>query len=333
MLQLENQTPFNAIVGVLPDRTGADTPFVLLRATFTLDAQPRPSDIQLPPVLVDEYHADASSSSLRYASDWHVGKPATDVVLIGSARAPNERPVSSLLVGLRLAGRSKAAQVFGDRVWTGLGGFSEPQPFTAVPLTWEQAFGGSHRLESGEVLVEERNPVGVGFAGNWSAADRAGAPLPNVEDPAHLLSAFGDRPEPVGFGFLASGWRPRRELAGTYDDAWVRQRAPYLPEDCDPRFFCAAPRDQIFEPRLRGGEPIELVGVHPDGARSLVLPAWELEATARIQGRLEQRALELETVLIEPDAGRLSLTFRAVFPWIKTALRLESIRVDGRSQP
>jgi len=330
VLQVDNQTPFNALVSVLPDRTGADVPFVLLRATFTLEPAPELAAAQLPPAIADEYHGGATASSLRYASDWHVGKPATDVVLVGSAHAPNGRPVTSLLVGMVVNRRAKAARVFGDRVWTGMGGFTEPQPFTEVPLTWERAFGGSHVLGTGEVLAEERNPVGAGFPGKWSAAERAGALLPNVEDPAHLLTSFGDRPDPVGFGFVASGWWPRRGLAGTYDGAWLQTRAPYLPEDCDPRFFCAAPRDQVFEPRLSGGEPIELLGVHPAGPLQFALPAWDLEGAARIAGSIERRPLSLETVLIEPDAGRLSLTFRAVFPWVKTALRLESIRIEGR---
>ena len=118
-------------------------------------------------------------------------------------------------------------------------------------------------------------------------------------------------------------------LRGTYDETWQRQRAPYLPDDFDPRFCCAATPDLIFTPPLRGGELVEIVGAHADGMLRFALPAWDLRARARIAGRLERRDLQLETVVIEPDLNRVGLTFRGAFACDKAALRVDVVVVDG----
>jgi hypothetical protein len=206
-------------------------------------------------------------------------------------------------------------------------------PFTEMQLLWERAFGGSSTLPSGEILADERNPVGVGFKGNRSELEMLGTPLPNLEDPGSLLASPGDRSVPAGFGFLARSWRPRRDFAGTYDEAWRKTRAPYLPEDLDPRFFCAAPPDLVFTPPLHGGEPIEVLGAHAEGPLAFTLPAWDLVATARIAGRVERRPLQLETVLIEPDRARVGLTYRAAFGCDKAALRVDIVVVDASPRP
>jgi hypothetical protein len=48
----------------------------------------------------------------------------------------------------------------------------------------------------------------------------------------------------AGFGALNKAWAPRLALAGTYDDAWLSQRHPYLPKDFDFAFWNGAPVDQ-----------------------------------------------------------------------------------------
>ena len=93
MLQLENQTPFKASIALLPDRTGIDTLYVIVKATVSLRPNLALAEVQLPPTLADEYHADPETSSLKYGSEMHIGKTGTDVIVIGSAWAPGGRPV------------------------------------------------------------------------------------------------------------------------------------------------------------------------------------------------------------------------------------------------
>ena len=88
MLQLVNETPFKATMAVLPDRAGVDTLYVVVRATVTLQPRIALASEQLPPVMADEYYGDPGSTSLKAVSDLHIGKPGTDVLIIGHARAP-----------------------------------------------------------------------------------------------------------------------------------------------------------------------------------------------------------------------------------------------------
>src|SRR5687767_10040594 len=130
--------------------------------------------------MADEYYADPATSSLRAASDFHIGKSGTDVLLVGHARAPAGRLVPRMLVSMSVAERQKTILVTGDRAWRD-GRPSDPKPFESMPLVWERAFGGLHRRGE-QILAEERNPVGCGFAGGRSAGEMQGQPVPNLED-------------------------------------------------------------------------------------------------------------------------------------------------------
>jgi hypothetical protein len=224
--------------------------------------------------------------------------------------------------------------VFGDRVWKkGLFGTgpSSPAPVSSVPLVWERAYGGREELGEGKLAWEPRNPVGCGFVKKRRPADLAGTPVPNVEDPSHPLRSPGDRVPPAGVGFVAPSWQPRFAFAGTYDPAWQKRRAPYLPKDFDPRFFQTAPPDQIYPGWLKGGEPVELVNLSPAGVQRFELPVCVLEAEARVDGAVHRPPLSIETLLLEPDQGRFSLLWRGAVPCDKRVLKIEKVVFQLRS--
>jgi hypothetical protein len=233
-------------------------------------------------------------------------------------------------VSVQVAERRKVAMVIGNRVWRSGGGISSPEPFTSMPLTWENAYGGSHRFgpKAEQIVVEERNPVGRGFPGKRSAGEVVGQPLPNVEHPHRRLKSFGDPSDPVGFGFVAASWLSRRNLAGTYDKTWQRSRAPYLPRDFNARFLNAAPPDLIFDRFLEGGEVVRLIGFHPGGLIEFALPTVKPKIEIRIAGTSERPLVHLETALLEPDSNRFSLTFRAQLQVDRKVLRVEKVTVE-----
>lgn len=242
MLQLKNNSPFIPAVGVLPNREAVDTVYVVVKATFAIGARLTIAEQPVAPVQADEYWGDPALSSLKHASELHVGKAGTDVVLLGQAWAAHNRPAADSSVRVVVAERAKLVRVFGDRVWK-RDGFTRPQPFESMPLRYERAFGGQHpAIDGAPAAAEEHNPVGVGFLGGRRTDALVGQKLPNIEDPRRLLQQIGDLVTPAGFGCVAPAWLPRRRHAGSYDQRWQRARAPYLPADFDPRFFnCAAP--------------------------------------------------------------------------------------------
>lgn len=326
MLQLENQTPFYAVLSVLPDREAIDTLYVILKATLDLRPRLALAGEQLPVTLADEYWGDPTDSSLKAVSEIHIGKPGTDVLLSGRAWAAQGQAVRESLVRVTVAERQKFVRVLGDRVWRTDGTPSAPEPFEAMPLVWERAFGGIHRLGE-RTLAEERNPIGVGFAGRRSAGELAGQPVPNLEHPGEPLERQGENPTPACFAPSAPHWLPRRRFAGTYDQTWQRRRAPYLPADFDPRFLnCAAP-ELTFDRYLSGGEPVEVLGATPDGPIAFVVPAANLRVDVKVAGRIEHPAANLETLLIEPDENRVSFTWRAALRCDREVLKVERVTV------
>src|SRR5690606_34208976 len=107
------------------------TVYVTVKATVTLRPRLALAAEQVPPNMADEYHGDPAVSSLRAPTEFHLEKPGTDVLLIGSARAPNGRAVQRMLVGIAVAERQKRIQVTGDRVWRN-GRPSDPAPFESM---------------------------------------------------------------------------------------------------------------------------------------------------------------------------------------------------------
>src|SRR5262249_31717018 len=132
-----------------------------------------------------------------------------------------------------------------------------------------------------------------------------GARLPNIEDPRQLISAPGDRPAPVGFGFVAKPWMPRVAFAGTYDERWQRTRAPLLPDDYNPRFTAAAAEGLWVESGLSGGETVELVQMNPGGRLRFTLPTIPLLGS--YLALVPPTDLEMRLVVVFIDVVRMNL--------------------------
>lgn len=332
MLQLKNDTPFKANITVFPNEQGVDTLYVIVKGTFLLGHTIQLAEKQRAVALADEYWGEPGLSSLKYASEAHLSKPSTDVVVIGEACAPDQRLVTELDVSIAVEHRRKTLRVFGDRRWEkGLFGIrmSDPLPFETMPLIYERAFGGTHVVnpENNEVVFEPRNPIGRGFAGKRKSAELDGMKLPNLEDPTSLITKTTQAPAPAGCGFLSPAWEPRKSFAGTYDEVWQQTRAPYLPDDFQSEYFNAAHPDLIWHGYLQGGEPVEAINVSPAGPLRFTLPTCRVEAAVRIGGKTESPPMHLETVLLEPSVSTLCLTWRAAVPCDKKVLKVEQVEI------
>lgn len=312
-MQLINETAFPAQLVVMPDPDGAETLTAVLKATWSLaSAAAAPEAEQVPLVLADTFHGEPGESSPRLESDLAPWKPATDVVLLGHAWAPG-KSARTVDVSLTIGKTSMRVRVFGDRHWWMLLGFwamrSRPKPFEKMPLVYERAFGGFQAArKKGEFEgYEERNPVGRGYVKKGRGNRVA---LPNLEDPRKLVGRPGDKPAPVGFGYLGRHWSPRRELLGTYDGAWEKERMPLLPEDFDPAGWNGAHPALQISPYLRGDEKVRVTGA----ARKPLdfrLPGIRPVMSAHWLGAWNDLDVALDTVVIEPDEQRVCLTWRA----------------------
>lgn len=296
------------------DKHGVHEWLVAVRATFDIQSDGRVSlaDEQPPPLLAAEHSGNDGVSSLRYEADVVGPKPTTDVLLNGTAYAPGGRPTSTFDVVLRVGRMNKTLRAIGDRVWqrqvSGIGP-STPQPTSSIPICYERAFGGADLTDPDpkKQYFDSRNPIGKGVADG--AMPKDGQALHNFEYPNGKANQTG----PAGFGAICSHWSPRRELQGTYDQAWENSRSPLLPLDWDPRSICCAPADQQAPAFLRGGEPVELINLTPSGLLRFELPKIYLTFITHfsIPGgrRSEEHRARLSSVIIEPDDARLVMVW------------------------
>jgi len=315
-VEVVNRSPFAADATVLADAAGRDLLVAVVKCAFALDGSGRPAEAQLGVHPVDTYHGEPGASSVCHESDWVPAKVGGDVVLIGHAYAPAGRRATRMNVSVRVGDVRQEIAVLAPGQGGGGGGvarISDPAPFEAVPLVYERAFGGNDESPKNPKHHERegRNPVGCGLLARHSARDPESVLLPNLEDPADLISGPKDRPAPVGFGFYGRHWQPRAAFAGTCDEAWLERRSPLPPEDFDPRYHNGAhPRLTAGQP-FEGGEPVELVGVHRDGPVRLALPAVRPGLRVWLDDAWEPLEARCDTVVIEPDENRLTMVWRA----------------------
>jgi hypothetical protein len=326
MLQLRNGTGLAATIFISPDPDGVDTVYTVVKGTFALGETLVPAAEQLPIALAPVHYGEPAETSMRVPSDMSLVKPGTDVLLLGHAYAPGDRPATQVDVSLSAGALQRTVRVFGDRVWrNGIApSISAPEPFQRMPLVWERAYGGTEAV-GGEVRGEARNPVGTGFRARDSERPVAGIRLPNLEDPARLIGSWKDTPAPACFAPVSAHWEPRQSYAGTYDAAWQATRAPYVPADFDPRFFQLAPPGLVAPDYLRGGEAVEVRGATPNGLLRFRIPEVRVTVTYTLDSGSQPRPAPLDTVLIEPDAGRVVLVWRSALACDKKALRVREV--------
>ena len=258
MWVLQNNTPFAAERTWVRDKNGAEVWLVAVKGTFTVnqDGSLRLADEQEEVNLAPKFRGDPATSSLLYETDLPHIKKNTDVLIEGHAYAPGGKPVKRIDVAFKIGKIQKRLQVTGDRVWKrSLLGVapSHPQPFVKIPLIYERSFGGAD-LSSKNPKNHDwdlRNPVGCGF--DKKASRLIGKPVPNIEYPSSQVGSWKRNSRAAGFGPIAGHWSPRRELTGTYDENWEKNRQPLLPEDFDERYYQCAPEDQQAKGYLRGG--------------------------------------------------------------------------------
>lgn len=326
MLQLTNRTPFAANFAVLPNQQGLDTVYVNVKASFLMNQKEwQLTEEQDKPQLADSYLDEPASSSVLIASDVHIGKPATDIAVIGNVIPRDGQAVTELQAGIALGSVQKVVRVSGDRVWDG-GRISAPSPFESMPMVYERAYGGSEWQDDQCVGAELRNPVGVGYYSKTKKV-QDGDPLPNLEDAAHPITSASDKPTPSNLGFIAPNWAPRVNYAGTYDEHWQTTRAPFLPLDFDQRFCNAAHPDLIYPGFVQGGEPLQIANMHPVGLIKTQIPTVNLRCKARVKGQDSEARLNLETLVFMPNELKMTMVWKAAIPVGKRIADVQNITV------
>jgi hypothetical protein len=345
-MELVNATRMVAGYNMGLEPSGRELLVVVIKGTFRFPLPGEPADAfalheeQLPLVMADTFTGEPGHSSPIYEADFAPRKPRCDILLLGSAYAPQGRPARRVDVGLRVGSWSKTFAVCGRRRWQcGMAGVSasDPEPFVKQPISYDVAFGGSdlRHEDPSQHAAFMQNPVGRGFHKHIRSDWVDGAPLPSTEERGATVTDPTGSYRPMSFGPVGRGWEPRYRFAGTYDDRWLKDDFPFLPPDFDEQYFQAAPPDQQVSLEFFKGGPVEvqLANLTPEGRTRLTIP--QLLAPVHVfpsRGGREDYTATLDTVVIEPHARRYSLTWRVARPLKKNMFEVAQVLVGKKGK-
>lgn len=342
-MQLSNQTLLTAVALPTFITRKRSILTVVVKGTFSIVPNERApyAEEQLPIFFGDEYHDPEKGGSVKFEADTVPFKRRADIILVGSAHAPLGRPVHALKVGLRVGPLIKTAHIFGDRHWQDIDTanpiLSLPEPFTVMPLRYENAFGG---MDPDTGTWCQENPVGRGFLEKRSKQRLAAIKLPNIENDRQLIQSWDDRPAPVGFGFIGKNWQPRVAYLGTYDEQWQQERCPDPPRDFNADFYNGAPPDQQLKSYLQGDEVVDLRNLAPTDRLRFYLPGLKPQVSLSTSNRFdiapgqtpaettEALPLHLDTLCMMPDQSQFYLVWRG-FRYLQdmTAREIDTVTV------
>ncbi len=343
-MELINRTPLAARIDVaylegFEYRVG----MIVAKATFSFDGHGNVSMETGDPYPI--FLADKKTElGLLPRDDFPRTDNAFEVILLGAAYSPRGNPVESMRVSLQVGREKRELMVFGNREWVSAGEnkvISAPQPFERLPLTYENAFGGTC-----EILIDRDSPVevsnpfnklGKGMDPESLAKELAemlsvpeGYPvydtrrqLPNIEDPNNLITGWTDNPEPKCWATvpLDSALQATRSVVTPEEGAGIE----FSMEVREGVFHRAHP-DWVIEIPPAGTE-VRLKGLSPEGDILFKLPEVRVYADYILGERTGKRELAPQMLVLLPDEKRFYMVFRHVFPFVPEPEKERSMRL------
>lgn len=250
-------------------------------------------------------------------------KENADLLILGQAYAPENRPVGRMPVEIRLGDFRNRLMVFGDRHWTRQFVLSRPQPFLSMPIVYDNAYGGDARHLDEIQAPYPPNPLGKGFV--VLEEDVEGVPLPNIEDPDELIQNWKDQPTPGGFAPLPR-FSSLRGLRGARVDLEQKQTT------IEPLYFNSA-HPKMMLPELPLGAEGEVQGMTREGVWRFKLPELYISVVVSLGGATSRFLMRPDTLCLMPDDKRFFLLLRHafVYPFIPEQKRVTHlIKIDER---
>lgn len=287
-----------APAGSLPWRSSTQAAYrtIVCKATYRLaPLESSLAEDQLALAETDAFEGEPAKKWLKMPSDLVPFKRRVDVMLVGSAFAPQQRPTRRVQTRLVVGSIDKSLEIVADKFLLQDGAPQDGASFTRMPLTYERAAG----------RPEGENPIG-----RDTTRDALGRlPLPNVRLPGESDETPGDPASALGYAPHAPSWPSRQRAPGAaaYDPV-----AEALPVGMEGSYFNAAPPDQQLDALAPDGHII-LENLNAEHARLVTrLPGHR--AFALLDKSNELHELSCDTLWIDTDAGLLTLTWRKALP-------------------
>jgi hypothetical protein len=326
-----------ADMAVALDVHGREHVVVVAKSTWSIPQsgqRPRPLPPQ-PLVQVDEYVGKPGESAMRYGADFARYKQHCDVLFDACAHAPEGKPVNELVAAWKVGSLQKKIRVLGERTWynsLGVLRTSESSYFVRQALHYGLAFGGTRSYQQGSQALSEAflaNPNGIGWAGSKTSGDIEGQPAPCLEALDDPITSPRGKHKAAAFSAIGRHWAPRKDYAGTYDEAWRKNDFPFLPQDYNEQFNQCAPVDQQMG-YPKGGEPVILSNMmlgRPDVR--FVLPPFDHMQVRALRTDYSSETLQavVDTLYFEPEEKRFSAVWRVSLPIRRRLQEFDTIAV------
>ncbi len=231
--------------------------------------------------------------------EWSLPKSEAEFLVYGACRVP--APVRAAQVRVSVGEKTKTLDVYGDRFWRG-GRPGDPEPFTAMPVSWQRSYGGPDFPE---------NPLGLG-----RTPDETGrVALPNILPEGAAPGSPDEIMLPAGLRAIRPDRPSRRRHFGKFDDKWLAERWPFYPSGTSFAFCLTAPEDQRMGRFFNGEETLSLTNMVPEKPSfTSRLPGLRPRLfLLRRDGGLEtarERPIRSDTLWLFPDAQAGILAWR-----------------------
>ncbi|PID44182.1 MAG: hypothetical protein CSB47_11625 [Proteobacteria bacterium] len=353
-IDLINQTPYLSAAWDYLNKKGDPYGVALLRGRFLLKAINDKDqswllmeDTDQGELFTEDHYFDKPGrSSVRYESDFIPYKSGTDIVANAVARSPEGVPRKQWRCGITIEdtqGRhccQKILNVTGPRQWNAgllLTTLSQADSSAEVKIRYEHAYGGSTKQRDGTEKDDDYyapNPVGVGRSGFFDGVESW--PAPQIESPNDPICSPSQSYEPQGLGFVSRLWQPRMSLGGSYDEIWLKDKHPLLPDDFDLDYFRSASPELALSGYLQGNEIVMLNNFsYPHDNVRFHLPNYSFYSSLVLgNGGFLLQPLHLDTVLLDieqndPQQWRIYLSWRGQHIVTDSAEQLELFGVDN----
>jgi hypothetical protein len=320
--------------------SGRELLVVVVKGTFRIPSEQgarlQLAEEQVPLVMSDVFFGEPGLSAPKYEVDFAPRKQRCDVLLNGHGYAPDGRPTDRITVSLRIGNWSKSFAVVGNRVWLTAGGLraTSPTPFTKMPISYDHAFGGvdQHHEDPGQHAAFMPNPSGSGFHKHLNTEWLEGTPLPNTEESGVTVTQPNCTYRPMSFGVIGRHWDPRYRYGGTYDQHWLENIFPFLPADFDEQYYQSASLDQQLSLPV-GEQIVSMVNLTADGRRDFALPHFEAPICVFPKtGEREDFKAPIDTIVMEPDLERVTMTWRIARPLKKNMFEIAQVLVGRKGR-
>jgi Uncharacterized protein conserved in bacteria (DUF2169) len=328
-MRLENLTPLPAAIVSNSEPNDEMTALFLACATYDLGEGGATLAAEQRPLVLE--------ADLPVPNDALFGKVGIGVTVTGNVY-PSEPGGSRGRAILQVGDGRVAVEAFGPRVWRRGAGDrltpTAPAPFEAIVMDWKNAYGGGSWEEASVVDVDGEETIvpphpnlyalnsdGLGHHGSQAAA--IDGPLPLLEHPDQLISAWDDRPEPACLAPcpLWTGVRMKAIWDEHAKEADL-SRIGRMQHRAGPRcVFDAVPP----------GTPVRVHGMLPAGeGLSFDVPAPPVFFRARIGARSYRIDPELDAIDIDAAARSARLVYRAIlhYPLVRFERRTAQVETS-----